>query len=363
MNERERFLAVFSGDPVDRLPVYYFGTWGETLDRWRAEGLRDDQPIEAQLGLDRDWEAGMWEVQHLAVPWTLTDGQDEVLSEDEHSITVRTSLGAIEQRGKGASTIPHTIEPALKPTRESWARFKRFLDPHDPRRRRPGWEDRAHALAQRDQPNVFLGGSLYGWPRDWMGVEALSLLMYDDPMLLEEIVEHMTSFFIELLKPVLTRTRFEMAYVFEDCCGRAGALFSPATFREHYAKYYRKLTDFYHEAGVPLVLLDSDGDVSALISGWLDAGIDVLFPIEIGTWQADPVELRRRYGKRLGMMGGVDKHLIPQGADVVRRELQRLKPVVDEGGFLPLPDHRIPPSCSLEAFRDYVRVYSEVLGR
>ena len=62
------------------------------------------------------------------------------------------------------------------------------------------------------------------------------------------------------------------------------------------------------------------------------------------------------------MMGGVDKHIIPQGEAAIRAHLQRLRPLVEEGGYIPMPDHRIPPSCSLEQFRTYVRVFREVFG-
>ena len=114
--------------------------------------------------------------------------------------------------------------------------------------------------------------------------------------------------------------------------------------------------------GIPFVLIDSDGKTDALIPCWLESGFDIFFPIEIGTWKADPIDLRRRFGRRLRMMGGVNKHIIPQGKAAVRAELQRLKPLVQEGGFIPLPDHRIPPDCSLDDFRRYVEVFREVLA-
>jgi uroporphyrinogen decarboxylase len=90
--------------------------------------------------------------------------------------------------------------------------------------------------------------------------------------------------------------------------------------------------------------------------------VDIIFPIEVGTWRASPVELRRRFGRRLRMLGGVNKHVIPKGEAAVRAELEPLRPVVEEGGFIPIPDHRIPPDCSLENFRTYVRVFKEVFG-
>jgi uroporphyrinogen-III decarboxylase len=254
------------------------------------------------------------------------------------------------------------VREALLPTRESWRQFQRFLDPTDPARWSPDWETQAAALDARQHVATFLAGSLYGWPRDWMGTEAISYLSYDDPALYEEIIAYLAEYFMQLCAPVLRRVRFDFAYFFEDCCGSSGPLLSPATYRRFYLKYYARMIDFYHESGVQYVLIDSDGDMEALIPCWLDSGFDIFFPIEVGKWNADPLALRRKYGPRLRMFGGVDKHVIPQGEKAIRAHLERLRPLVEEGGYIPIPDHRIPPSCSLAQFMVYVRVFREVFG-
>ncbi len=122
------------------------------------------------------------------------------------------------------------------------------------------------------------------------------------------------------------------------------------------------MIEFYHSAGVRHVMIDSDGKVDDLLPCWLDSGFDIVFPIEIGTWRADPREFRRKYGRRVRMFGGVDKHVIPQGEAAIRAELEPLRPLVEEGGYIPIPDHRIPPDCSLDQFLTYVRVFKEVFG-
>jgi hypothetical protein len=79
-----------------------------------------------------------------------------------------------------------------------------------------------------------------------------------------------------------------------------------------------------------------------------------------GTWQADPVALRRRFGRDLRMIGGVNKHVIPRGERAIRASLEPLGGLVALGGYIPLPDHRIPPACSLDQFRRYVDVFRSV---
>ncbi|MEI8243808.1 MAG: uroporphyrinogen decarboxylase family protein [bacterium] len=362
MNNRTRFRQIMDFQAVDHIPAWYFGTWDETRTRWTQEngGTLDDIP--ALTGMDPDLEAGMWEIHGLARTGVIPSGKRTVLEETADYRIVRTALGAVLKEGKHGSSIPQHLEEALKPTRESWNAFRRMLDPSDPARQVPGWEAKATALNQRDRMTCFLGSCLYGAPREWMGVEAISYLPYDDPALYEEIIETVCDHYLTLLKPVLEKTQFDFAYFFEDCCFNTGPLFSPEIYRRFYHKYYRRMVDFYHAMGVRYVLLDSDGKVDDRIPCWLDSGIDILFPVEVGTWKANPAELRRKFGPSLRMMGGVDKLVIPHGEAAIRAHLESLKPAADQGGYLPLPDHRIPPDCSLEQFRTYVRVFKDVFG-
>lgn len=372
MNGRERFDAVMNYAPVDRLPINFFGSWPETKVRWREEGLTVPM-IEASNGgpqlpeMDTDWETSpdnggeIWDNQGLLMPWPRSNQPGEVLAEDDDTRTLRTSLGGILQVGKRGSTIPHTIEPDLKPTREDWQRFKRFLDPSDPGRWCKGWEQRAAMLNQRSHMTCFFGGSLFGKLRDWLGVEAISYLQYDDPELYQEMIEYQADYYIEMNRPLLQRVSFDFAYIFEDCCGKSGPLFSPDAYKQYFDKHYRRLVEFYHANGVKQVMLDSDGKIDDLLPLWLDSGIDIIFPIEVGTWKADPVALRKQYGRRLKMIGGVDKNLIPRGEATIRAHLEHLRPVAEEGGFIPMPDHRIPPDCSLSDFHQYLRIFKEVM--
>jgi len=373
MNGRERFGAIMRYEAYDRLPVWFFGTWDETKPRWEAEGLTIKMHREGCGGpqlpeMDTDWETNpggvgsIWDSQGLVRYHPMGPGKWETLEETESYRIARSPLGGVAKYSKGSSSIPQHLEPDLKPTRDDWARFKSYLDPKDPQRWIAGWEAHAEALNAREHATCFCAGSLFGWLRDWMGVEAISCLPYDDPELYGEMVRDVADFCLNLNAQVLDKVSFDFGYFFEDCCFNTGPLLSPALYDEYYDQHYRRLIGAYKEMGVPWLLLDSDGMIDHLLPRWLDSGIDILFPIEVGTWRANPVELRARHGRRLRMMGGVNKLVIPLGEKAIRAELEPLKPLVAEGGYIPMPDHRIPPDCSLEQFRTYLRVFKEVFG-
>lgn len=365
MNDRERFHAIMSYESFDRLPVWFFGTWKETKERWKKEGLSSIEITNGSGGpqlpeMDADWESGKWNIHGLANPNAIGDLAHAVLEETADYRIERDSLGTVRKIGKHGSSIPHTLEYPLKPTWESWERFRSFLDADAAGRRPEGWEAKAAELDKRERVAAFTAGSLFGRLRDWMGVEELSYLPYDDPELFEAILDHEAGFYMSLFEPMLRATHFEFGYFFEDCCFKNGPLISPEIYKRFYDPRYRRMTEFYHDMGVPFLLMDSDGKVDELLPLWLDSGIDIVFPIEVGTWNADPVALRKQYGKRLRMMGGVDKHVIPHGEKAIRSHLMHRRDIAMEGGYIPFPDHRIPPDCSLEQFRTYLRVFREV---
>ena len=86
----------------------------------------------------------------------------------------------------------------------------------------------------------------------------------------------------------------------------------------------------------------------------LDAGVNVQFPIEIGTWKADPMALRKRFGKELRVIGGIDKLELEKGRAAIDAEIERRVPLMREGGFVPMPDHLITPGVPLDDYRYYI---------
>jgi uroporphyrinogen decarboxylase len=151
--------------------------------------------------------------------------------------------------------------------------------------------------------------------------------------------------------------------MWEDMCYNAGPLLSPAHFKKYLVPHYRRITDLMHSAGVDVIWVDCDGNVEHLVPLWLEAGVNCMFPIEIGTWGADPVKYRRQYGKDLLIMGAFDKHVLAQSKQAIDDEVRRLTPLVEEGGFIGFCDHRVPPDVPLENYVHYIKTVRHLWGR
>ena len=81
--------------------------------------------------------------------------------------------------------------------------------------------------------------------------------------------------------------------------------------------------------------------------------MNIMFPVEIGAWGAEPMALRKQYGKELRIYGGIDKLVLEKDKAAIDAGIERRIPLMAEGGFVPLPDHLITPDTPLENMRYY----------
>ena len=78
-----------------------------------------------------------------------------------------------------------------------------------------------------------------------------------------------------------------------------------------------------------------------------------MFPIEVGTWNASIKPWREKYGNQIRGVGGMNKTIFSQDYAAIEAEIERLKPLVELGGYIPCPDHRIAPDAKWENVQFY----------
>ena len=91
---------------------------------------------------------------------------------------------------------------------------------------------------------------------------------------------------------------------------------------------------------------------------WLiRAGVVGVLPLERQAG-VDLVKLREQYPDFL-FIGGFDKMTMSVGEEAMRKEFERLAPVMKSGGYIPSCDHQTPPGVSFENYQIYVRLLKE----
>ena len=117
--------------------------------------------------------------------------------------------------------------------------------------------------------------------------------------------------------------------------------------------HYKRFTDLLMKYGIDIVSVDCDGCIDRLLPIWLANGVNTMFPIEVGTWEASIQPWREQYGKNLRGVGGMNKTVFAKDYQAVDEEIERLKPLMELGGYIPCPDHRIAPDAKFEVVQYY----------
>ena len=371
MNHRECFREVMAGNPTEWVPNYELGCWGQTKQRWLDEGmprarvyLSDMFEGEPLFRLDRRNFARLHTGMLPAFDYVLLEEDAECEMFRDSAGIVRRALKTGTVGGTRMSMDTYISHPVTD--RASWRDVRRRYDPAAPVRYPLWWDEQVRLWRERDYPVCLLGNGtfgLYSQLRSWVGTENISYMFYDDPALVEDMVEHHTDFLLALVERAIRDVRFDYFNFFEDCAGKGGPLFGPDQFRRFFMKPYQRIITRLRAAGIESFWLDSDGDCEALVPLWLEAGITCLWPLEQASGM-DPVRLRRTFGRDLVLCGGLDKREIAKGRDAIERELTaKIPPLIEAGGYIPHIDHTVPPDTSYDDFMFYIERKCELIGR
>jgi uroporphyrinogen decarboxylase len=134
-----------------------------------------------------------------------------------------------------------------------------------------------------------------------------------------------------------------ITYVSEDMGSQKSLLYAPQQIREFFLPGMKRMIDLVRQAGA-FVFHHSDGAVRKIIPDMIDAGIDILNPIQ---WRCAGMEregLKRDFGDRVIFHGGVDnQQTLAFGTeeDVRREVLDNLRILGEGGGYILAPCHNL----------------------
>jgi len=358
----ECFSACMEYRPCDRRPNHELAAWQQTRVRWQQE------VPEAFASFTWDWfsgerDLGMDRREFIDVDYGfIPPFQAEILDQtDEYEIArnakgiVTRALRAGTVAGQRMSMDQYLEFPVTRP--EDFADVKRRLTASLPERYPADLGEKIEIWKKRDYPLILgkncAANGFYWRAREFMGTENLSYAWYDYPSLMHEMMEFFADFIIETSRPVLEKIRIDYFTLNEDLSMKNGPLLSPDTFRIFVFPHLRRMVDFFRSCGTRYFAVDTDGDPTVLVPLFMDAGVDVLWPIERAS-EISPQGLRQQFGRDLRLWGGVDKRVLAQGPEAIRAHLREFIPLIEAGGFIPTVDHAVPPDISWDNFRYYM---------
>ncbi len=149
-----------------------------------------------------------------------------------------------------------------------------------------------------------------------------------------------------------------------DFGAQQGPFLSPRTYRELFMPFHRAVNDWVHQNTTWRTFIHSCGSVRAFLPDFIEAGFDILNPVQCSAADMDPRELKAKFGERLTFWGGgVDtQRTLPFGTpEEIRREVrERMETFAPGGGFVFAAIHNVQagiPVENLVALYEAVREY------
>lgn len=354
---RQAYLDLMTFRACER-PMFaeLFGPLVGLPEEWRAQGA-----TEAEIDMTA------WDWDYVPVVWAGCNCGPRgglptvVLEETATHRRERDYLGRTCLLDKRTATIPLPLDFPVK-TMDDWRRLKPLFTYADDR---IDWPQVERARQAQASGALVLAGIPGGFDtvRELMGEELGCVAYYEEPELIADIMATLTDTATRVLRQVAPVLTLDQLSVHEDFAGKSGPLIGPTQIQEHLRPYYRAAWDLVQAHGGRIFQQDSDGNLNAVIPALLDCGLTCIFPMEPAAGM-DIVALRRQYGQRLAMLGGIDKHVLRHGEAAIRAELEyKLQPAMRaSGGLVFSLDHRIPNGTPLAAYRFYVTLARELLG-
>jgi len=313
---RSRFCKAISGQmPGDCLPLIEWASWWDlTINRWHGEGLPadlDKEDIKRYFGLDIDYQ--LW--------FPRGAGEESVIANEADYEVALSRL------------YPDPI-------------------PYD----RELWRRRAEEHAAGEVIIWATVDGFFWWPRLLMGIERHLLAFYDQPDLMHRMNQHQVEYILRCLDNFCAICTPDFITIAEDMSYNHGPMISRELFNEFMAPYYRQVIPRIKELGIAPII-DSDGQIEPLIPWFEDVGLEGILPLErMAGVDINRIRANHPHWK---MMGAFDKTVMHLGEARMRREFERILPVMHSGRFVPSVDHQTPPGASMEDYRLYLSLLRE----
>ncbi|HXR48695.1 MAG TPA: uroporphyrinogen decarboxylase family protein [Candidatus Limnocylindrales bacterium] len=134
--------------------------------------------------------------------------------------------------------------------------------------------------------------------------------------------------------------------------GTQNSLFiSIPTYRDLFKPYHQKLNDLVHRKSSWKTFIHSCGAIAALIPDFIEAGFDILNPVQCSAAGMDPVQLKRNFGKDITFWGGCvnTQHTMYQTPEAVYREVrERIDIFNRDGGYVCNSIHNVQGNSPIE---------------
>ena len=191
------------------------------------------------------------------------------------------------------------------------------------------------------------GGNILEAGQSSFGYEKFMYLLAAEPGLVHHFFERLAAVYLRDLKKYLDAVGRYLSVIQlgDDLGAQGGPQISPAMYRAMIKPYHRALYGYVREHSPAKVFLHCCGSIRSLIPDLIDAGVQVLNPVQISAQNMDPATLKREFGRELTFWGGgADlQYTVPSASlsDIQKETRQLIEIFAPGGGYVFTTVHNI----------------------
>jgi uroporphyrinogen decarboxylase len=320
MNSRDRFLETMRFGQPDRVPYFQEGLRPEVLQAWGLQGLHSAEELSSLFPIDRR--------------------EEEEIDGYPHPRFLRWPKSTA-----GLNGFRRRLKPCEVRLPTGWRKMV------------PVWRNRQDTLMLEVHHGFFLTMGVNDWKQfNWV-IESL----IDRPKLVLEFMRIEAEMLAVLLERFLSEVQIDAAIFSEPIGGNNGALISPRMYEQFVLSTYLPVLDVLKRHGVDIIILRTYANARVLIPSMLKYGLNCLWACETNAEAMDYRSLRQEFGSGLRLIGGIDLDVLREGKDAIRREVEeKVPPLLEQGGYVPLADGRVREDIPFENYVYYRKLLERV---
>jgi uroporphyrinogen decarboxylase len=241
----------------------------------------------------------------------------------------------------------------------SWSDFERYPWPSVGPAALANYEYLASHLPEGMGLMACHAGGMYEHLSAIFSYEGLCYALHDQPDLVEAVAERLGGIMLDFYRALVELPHLVAVFPGDDMGFRSATLLPPETLRRLILPWHKKFAGLAHERGLPY-FLHSCGNLEAILPDLLgEVGIDGKHSFENAILPVE--EFQTRYGRRVGVLGGVDIDILARASpEGVRAEVRRIVNVCGpRGRFAVGSGNSIPSYIPVE---NYLAMVDEAMG-
>lgn len=126
---------------------------------------------------------------------------------------------------------------------------------------------------------------------------------------------------------------------------------SPEMYRNIVKPYHKEIFSFIKQKTDAKIFLHSCGDIYPFLEDLIDAGVDIINPVQVSAKEMEPKKLKDEFGRRLIFWGGIDEQFLINNAakeEILAQVEETVKVLGRDGGYVAAISHNVQEDTPAE---------------